>query len=356
MTISPLSVLSLRHWLILVVLLGGVCVVLTALPTISTQAQGTLPTPTRIICEGYARDELVLLWNDNANDETGYIIERSPTSRNEDFSEIARVVPREDGMYDRFSERINPDERLYYRLRAFRASNNAVSEPSEMCIAPRIYETEHFRYFYRLRDQAVPCPLVDNQQPCLNDLYLPRTLECSAAAMEDARLSFARMGFDEDAGVHRPGLDKVPVIISWCDAGGCATSNQHLMALAPRYLEYWFDEEQREGDPANEILSIHELFHLQQYWYPWPNDPDNNWIVEGQARLSQDKTCLGAAPNTCSHFDDMDEGYLGYVGEVRNYLSTPGQNLLTSSYSAALFWAYLTEQYGTSPTNDVEYG
>jgi hypothetical protein len=90
----------------------------------------------------------------------------------------------------------------------------------------------------------------------------------------------------------------------------------------------------------------HELFHHIEFGYT--NDGGGsgcggtfgNAACEGQARALQDKV----------YFDlDLNPGascVAPYLGQVDNYLGAPDRTIWTASYSAALFWTYLMEQYG----------
>ncbi len=89
----------------------------------------------------------------------------------------------------------------------------------------------------------------------------------------------------------------------------------------------------------------HELFHMQQYHYGYLNDPFSDWVVEGQARSSQDKVCIGVDRSNCVHFDHEFHSYIDYV---RSYLGNPNRSITKASDWAALFWTYLVEKYGTS--------
>ncbi|UCB61409.1 MAG: hypothetical protein JSW72_05010, partial [Candidatus Bathyarchaeota archaeon] len=94
---------------------------------------------------------------------------------------------------------------------------------------------------------------------------------------------------------------------------------------------------------------LHELFHTVQYSYPgvleyfghgytYPDRED--WVIEGQARMMQDKT-----------FADLDladgSETASYWGEVSSYLSWTEKTLMDQSYRACLFWTYFTEKYGS---------
>jgi hypothetical protein len=62
---------------------------------------------------------------------------------------------------------------------------------------------------------------------------------------------------------------------------------------------------------------------------------------EGQARALQDKIYLDL------DLDPEASCAAPYLGQVDNYLASTNQNLWNSSYDAALWWTYLSEQFGT---------
>jgi len=101
------------------------------------------------------------------------------------------------------------------------------------------------------------------------------------------------------------------------------------------------------GSWANEMclrrMLGHELFHKIQFAYvdeaggsgcgPW-----GDAACEGQARMMQDHvyTDIDTTPHSCNSAQ----------GQFDAYLAEPNRTLWGLSYSAALFWKYLAEQYG----------
>lgn len=76
------------------------------------------------------------------------------------------------------------------------------------------------------------------------------------------------------------------------------------------------------------------------------------WIIEGQARATEDKFCIFTNPQ-CNVWDTVAKKF--YLGELQNYLGAPENGLLEASYKAALFWIDLMEQFGTLKT-EPDYG
>ena len=84
----------------------------------------------------------------------------------------------------------------------------------------------------------------------------------------------------------------------------------------------------------------HELFHAVQFSYIEPSGW-TNWgrtPVEGTARMMEDQV-----------YTDLDN-HTRYRGQVTNYLNNPNRDWFEVSYSAALGWKYLAEQYGNTAT------
>lgn len=338
-------------WLITALLLFSAAL-LGLVPSVvpPVRAQPPLPQPANIKCEGFERDTVRIFWRDTADDESNYRIERSVDGGA--FTEIDTLTPDSEGRYSPFRDTgIDTSQNLRYRLRSFRSSDNSFSPFSDVCNNRRIRETNNFRIFYGLRGSD-DCPLVDGNQVCLDDAGSNDTLSVIDQSLEGSLAAFNRIGFSRDASNQRGGLDKPPINITWCDGGGCAGVGGAgtAMGLAPSLIETGFDLLSRTGDPIDWLVPEHELLHLQQFQYDGLNDPAANWVYEGQARMSQDKICIGADTSTCINFDDIDTGYAGYVPQVKDYLGNPNRPVIETSYSAALFWTYITEKYGTSNT------
>ena len=90
------------------------------------------------------------------------------------------------------------------------------------------------------------------------------------------------------------------------------------------------------------LMAAHELFHAVQcdsYGGTNPAWSAMKWIIEGQARMMQDKVSTALDQDNLDHFN--------YFGESAYYLGNPEKGLVSdNSYSACLFWNYLTEKYG----------
>ncbi len=91
----------------------------------------------------------------------------------------------------------------------------------------------------------------------------------------------------------------------------------------------------------------HELFHHIEFAYADAAGGSGcggffgNTACEGQARSLQDKIYLDL------DLDPEASCVAPYLGQVDNFLASPNQNLWNTSYDGALWWTYLSEQYGT---------
>ncbi len=342
-------------WFIVALACGAL---LPELVTATLAPNAPLPQPVDITCQGYEKDTVRVSWIDMASDESNYRVERK--IGNGSFTEVATIAPKADGKYDPYSDTgadVSSQNR-HYRVRAFRSGDSSYSDYSAVCNNRRIYESTHFRIFYGLLGTADECPQVSGQEVCLtntsdgmgNNVFVTQL----AGALEGSADAFTRVGFTRYAGTHDT-LDKIPINVVWCDGGGCAGGGG--LGISPFDLETPFNEATLAGDPVKWVGPVHETFHFEQGKYGGLNDPGWQWVTEGQARSIQDKICIGADRNNCVSLDGVEGGYAGYVPQVQSYLGNTKTPINQSSYSAALFWTYLTEKFGTSaPGDTIEAG
>lgn len=124
---------------------------------------------------------------------------------------------------------------------------------------------------------------------------------------------------------------------------GSPFDNKFSMEFWPAYLNQGFP---LDHEPIKVVG--HEHLHLCQYVHP--DYPPADWVLEGQARMSQDKFS--------NWLDDADgtEAGSSYLLQSGNYIGGSHRNDLTSlSYDACFFWNYLLEQFGDDKV-DPAYG
>lgn len=125
-----------------------------------------------------------------------------------------------------------------------------------------------------------------------------------------------------------------------CD-NGFAVLEQIVMP-APTY--------RNRSESCLRMILGHELFHHVEFAHVNAGGGEGcgsvfgTTVCEGQARAMQDKV----------YFDlDLAPGascIASFRGEANLYLGSPDLDILKSSYTSALFWTYLMEQYGTFNT------
>jgi hypothetical protein len=171
--------------------------------------------------------------------------------------------------------------------------------------------------------------------------------------LEDARTGLMDIGLNDPS--FFDGGKPMPIDLVWCDGGGCAgtqgfgNNRKGGIGLAPTLLGS-YDIATGLGDPTSVLVTLHELYHQQQYTYGGlQTDPDGNWVWEGQARFSQDKVCMKFSAGNCTFsLDGIAGGSFNYIGEVNGYLGNPNRSVPNLTYVAALWWTYVTEKYGAS--------
>ena len=302
-------------------------------------------------CVGWESDTVLFAWDDNASGELWYEVERSIDG--EEWVYMWKVEPNDDGNYGAYKDLgIDTSKNYRYKVRAYYSEGN-YSPYSEVCENRRIYEPDNFRIFYGVLGED-DCPKIDGKEACLTDktngngtnTYVALT-NYSLTSSADA---FTRLGFTRPADEPIDGLDKIPINVMWCDSGGCAGGGG--LGISPEVLETPYNGVSHTGDPIAYLVGLHELWHFLQAKYGWLDDPAGDWVIEGQARSIQDKVCLGGDRYSAWCFDDIATGFAGYVGQVKAYLADPEYPLINQSYSAALFWTYLTEKFGTEEMDD----
>lgn len=208
-----------------------------------------------------------------------------------------------------------------------------------------IFQTDNFKFYY------YECPLI-GESACVPEDEVVAALLLFEMGLDN----YNSFGFREPQPIADGG--RLEVQQDECD-NGCARSSWDII----NGFEYWIELPRNVIDRSgtgfngsigpNHHIIVHELFHHVQNNYPGGFEPFegqeySKWVIEGQARMMQDKTLLAG------DFLDGTE-IASYYGQVRSYLRNPGKSLGDLSYSAALFWTYFTEQYGTD-ANEPQRG
>ncbi|MDX9753028.1 MAG: VWA domain-containing protein [bacterium] len=139
-----------------------------------------------------------------------------------------------------------------------------------------------------------------------------------------------------DLGFRVPHFSADPPEVHIYDSNNIGTAPESVITL---------DSPNMRGrdEPSMRLVMDHEHFHHTQYayinfadWATW-----GRWVVEGTARLMQDKL-----------WNDLDAnaGVITFWEEVDDYMASTHTRLTDLSYATCLFWQYLCEQIGTVNT------
>jgi len=316
-------------------------------------AHAELNQPENIRClnSGRATDEMSLRWKDKSDDETAYRVERKIGFAS--WNEIGDIDADSESFED---TDVGFDFRNQYRVRAYRSDDDTFGPYSNTCRSPKFLDTDGFRVYFRpyLGASETSCPDFNGRSMCVSTTTNMDGQNATAARiggiLEDSRDGLIDLGFKDLA--RYDGSTPLPVDLAWCDGGGCAgtrgfgDNRKGGIGLAPEFMGTYAPGTMT-GDPSSYLITLHEAFHQQQYSYGGlQGDPAAKWVWEGQARSIQDKVCMGPSPSRCVDLDNEPGGVANYLGEVNGFLDNPNQTITTASYRSALFWTYITEQYG----------
>jgi uncharacterized protein YegL len=289
-------------------------------------------------------DRTFITWMDRADGESGYRVERQ--TGNGPWQTLDSLAP---GTTNYTDLGLDPGDDVRYRVVTLDGSVTSIGNPS--CRRPRFVERPlageqaAFRVFYRpfAAAASTDCPdFVDDSGTPRSMCSTQATAEGIADTLETARRVLMEYGF-EDAITNKP----LPVDLAPCRAAhgvGCSLGGH--INLRPDNVNTPFNPTTFTGD-ASIWVPLHETFHKVQGDIADPND---RWVIEGQARSIEDKVCLDPWPQSgsgsCTITTDHDPD-TSYTRAIENYLLNPNRPLPDISYHAALFWTFITEHYGT---------
>ena len=284
-------------------------------------------------------DQATITWKDvDDPDITAYRIDRR--MNNGSWQMLVDDLP----VDTRFYTDTMLDELATYDYRVRQVLGDTVGTASDTCRKPLYASAGEFTVFYRLQN----CPQVDDADgtghvTCVSDAATADFILADLVGSIDA---LTDLMFED------PLTESLPVDLFPCDGGGCArtdgTASSKMVALDPAFIEPVYDPDTLTGKQGSVDIPLHELFHkFEGHYGCCDNDPSGAWINEATARSVQDKVCV-QSQNPCVTLDQAPGS--GYYNEVLEYLADPNQTLTESSYNAALFWTYLTEQFGQEPT------
>ena len=239
-----------------------------------------------------------------------------------------------------------------YRVTAFDVDDETNPGAEQTCREPLSLDSSqgNFRMFYRLDD----CPDYEGKSACTEDLvvsgknkHADQVLQTSEAYRTEL---ITTLGFNDPATFN--GSKPFPSDFFPCN-NGCA--NGDGVQYPPELFEGTDYDPATGGGEDYEIFVIgHELFHKTQGAHGGSDDPFYKWLIEGQARSTEDKMCIFPSQAQCNIWDNQVDQW--YLGQVDAYLGKPEESLMEASYDAALFWTYVMEQFAATITTEPRYG
>ena len=307
-----------------------------------------LSKPTDINCRPLSNntDQVVVRWKDTNNGAADYKVYRRATTANSWTLMDTVLASSCDGDDICAYTDTNASNSTIYRYRVDADDGVQPVVQSDVCREPLWVDSAggNYRTFFRL----VECPDVDGQQICTQDISTPSPNKHAVQlndTHEDYRDEWMGLGFNDPGTIN--GGKPFPIDLYYCN-NGCANSNG--IQIPPDNMEAAdYNPATGTGNSYEVFVVGHEEFHKVQGSHGGGGgDPDYKWLIEGQARSTEDKSCIFPSSADCTLWDDQDVKY--YASQVRSYLGAPEQALLKASYNAALFWTYVTEQFGASTT------
>lgn len=328
-------------------------------PTDTLQAASLAPaaldTPADMRCRHYngLTDQVLLQWDQTADAAANYDLYRENVSA-PGWSLLTTVAAGtcEDGTCQFIDTAASNS--VVYRYSVQANDGNETSSFSQICREPLVQEdpANQFRVFYRL--ELTECPTVDGKQTCTENINNGTGQNIHVMQMiathEAFRQTYVDIGF-KDYAMYK-GAKPFPIDLYPCN-NGCKSSQG--IQIPPANLEGTDDYIPATGAGNDyEVFVVgHEAFHALQGLYGDVDDPDYKWLIEGQARSTEDRSCIFNSVADCTLWDNQIDKY--YAGAAASYLGFPEQALLESSYIAALFWTYFVEQFGTT-TSEPDRG
>lgn len=298
-----------------------------------------------------AATQTTITWRDESDSETAYRIQRSTDGQNWG-SDIVSLPP--DSMVYT-DDNLTEQSTFFYRVGA---QEGGTTLWRESCRKPMFVDSSNgnFRVFYRPYSNAQSeCPDIENLD---GELFTMCSTEETAERMADTlEASYAWITTEWIPGISFPDpLNAGPtaVDLTICDGNGCARSanGARFIALKPSTMAVPFDLAANTGEHALRVPR-HELFHHAQQGISYGGDVD--WMMEATARSTDDKHCLDA-PTCDISLDHFTSSW--YTSDASDYLNNPNRTLFEVGYDAAIFWTYISEQYGTitdEPQRGVDF-
>ena len=305
--------------------------------------------PADVACrpQGGKPDRLRVEWTDTNDGNADYHVYRKAISAANWGDPVATVS----GGTSWIDENANGD--LYhYRVTADDGNDETTPGVDQTCREPSFLDSDqgNYRIFYRVFE----CPDFEGKSSCTQNTTINGQNKHALQVLdtsEDYRTELMNMGFNDPGffGGEKPfPLDFFP-----CN-NGCA--NGDGIQYPPANFEGAdYDPDTGSGSDYEIFVAGHEIFHKTQGSHGGGGgDPFYKWLIEGQARSTEDKMCIFGSQAQCDIWDEQVDQY--YLGQVNAYLGKPEMSLMEQSYNAALFWTYIVEQFADTIKTEPRYG
>ena len=300
-------------------------------------------------------DQVRVQWSDTNDGNADYNVYRKNVNDNSWGDPVATVT---DPNWNWVDTNASLTTVYHYRVTAVDADEETALGSAPLCREPLRLDWDpdgnpdtddaNYRMYYRL----VECPPIDGKPACTqNDIVDGQNKHVVDALRnsEDYRDVIMGYGFNDPA--IWKGQKPFPIDFFPCN-NGCA--NGDGITYRPDWFESGeYNPNTGSGSDYEYFVVGHEIFHKTQGAHGGGGaDPYYKWVIEGQARATEDKFCV-FNNSQCETWDEIAQKW--YRGQVDSYLGSPEKSLLEASYNAALFWVYLMEQFGTIQ-DDLDYG
>ncbi len=309
--------------------------------------------PDNVSCRphGGAPDQVRVEWADTNDGNADYHVYRKNVDDNSWGNPIATITdPDAKGRWRYVDAGASSTDVFHYRVTADDGNDETTAGADQTCREPIRLEGNgpNYRMYYRL----VECPDYDGKSACTENVNVGGNNKHVSEALQTSEAYHAQMtgyGFNDPA--FFDGQKPFPLDFFPCN-NGCANSD------GIQYRPDWFasgeyDPTTGSGSDYEFFVVGHEIFHKVQGAHGGSSpDPFGKWIIEGQARATEDKFCIFNNAQ-CDVWDTVAQKY--YMGQINAYLGAPEKGLMEASYNAALFWIYVMEQFAGTQT-EPDYG
>ncbi|MEZ4683007.1 MAG: vWA domain-containing protein [Caldilineaceae bacterium] len=292
-------------------------------------------------------------WADSNGGTADYHVYRKAVNAANWGDPIATVTdPDGEGRW-RYVDSSAGSDLYHYRVTADDGNDETTPGADQTCREPSFIDSAagNYRVFYRLTE----CPDYDGKSACTENInvgsknkHAQQVLDTSEAYRSELvdNLKFNDPSFFN-------GQQPFPMDFFPCN-NGCANGDG-IQYPPANYEGTDYDPATGSGSDYEIFVVGHEIFHKVQGAHGGGKaDPFYKWLIEGQARSTEDKLCIFGSQAQCDIWDEQVPQY--YIGQVNAYLGNPELTLMEHSYNAALFWTYIVEQFADTIKSEPRYG